>query len=723
MWITHPTLGKTSGMFEFKKDFVLSDVTKKEIIICADTKYRLYVNGSFVALGPCKKSDVTTFYDKIDITEYLCAGKNTVTVSVVHLPSELETKDGFYYYTTLKRTANAALMIEDSDISTDETWLVSKCGEYSLNMNLPNILSGGFDITDYNKYSRDYVNALVLSPTFYDDPLNFSGEMNSWILKERPIPMLTYTRKEFLPYVPNSEKFALNAGYETTGVVHLSLSGEKGSKIKILFAESYFKKSEQGVYKDIRDDETGVLTTQAGDFFDTVILDGNPHEYVTFSMRAFRFIQIEIEGNAKVENIYYNEIKYPLTVDADFISSDTDSKDLWDISIRTLNNCMHDSFEDCPFYEQIEYAMDSRLQALFLRQLSPDRRLIKKCITDFYESAFPDGMIQARISARRQIIPGFAFHYIYMIHDYMLYDGDKEFIKSLIPSIDGILEWMDERMENGILGALGSWSYVDWVSTWSGGIPSRTEPLAVYNFMYILALENAAELCEFAGRYGLAHEYQSKIDGLRKKAKEVFYNSEKKYYMDTPTGGFSMHGQIWSVLADIDNSADTKDLLERTFNDKELPICSYSMMFFVFRALEKADMYKKAYELLDGWREMIRKHCSTWVENGMHGRSECHGWGSTPIYEFASKILGVRPCAYGYETVLVNPYTEVNDFAKGTVSTTKGNISVSWKKENGLFTLNIKTEFNVEVPVIVILPNGALYKLKHNNETFVCKYD
>jgi hypothetical protein len=80
--------------------------------------------------------------------------------------------------------------------------------------------------------------------------------------------------------------------------------------------------------------------------------------YEPFWWRTFRFIVLELSvGDAPLELSTFKarQCNYPLAVTAEWIEPDgSDSASLWDISIRTMRNCMFDGYSDCPFYEQLQ---------------------------------------------------------------------------------------------------------------------------------------------------------------------------------------------------------------------------------------------------------------------------------------------------------------------------------------------------------------------------------
>src|SRR5690606_29632877 len=167
--------------------------------------------------------------------------------------------------------------------------------------------------------------------------------------------------------------------------------------------------------------------------------------YEPFWFKTFRYVRLEIETGDKLlllHGLHYRETGYPLDVKASFRCSDPSYTPLWDISVRTLLRCMHETYEDCPYYEQLQYTMDTALQMQFTYAISGDDRLARRAIDDFHRSRLPDGMLQSRYpSIYPQVIPGFALYWIGMLHDHYRYFADTDLIRTYLPTAEGVLLW------------------------------------------------------------------------------------------------------------------------------------------------------------------------------------------------------------------------------------------------------------------------------------------
>ncbi|SFB49638.1 alpha-L-rhamnosidase [Cohnella sp. OV330] len=326
-------------------------------------------------------------------------------------------------------------------------------------------------------------------------------------------------------------------------------------------------------------------------------------------------------------------------------------------------------------------------------------------------------MLQSRYpSMLPQVIPGFSLHWIMMVHDHYLYFGDPSLVRTYMPTIDGVLEWFNQRLDaGGLLGPMPSnyWSYVDWVEEWRElrGVPtaSRQGSNIIYNLMYAASLKLAAELQDALGRKDGGDEYRSRAEDLIRTVNRTSYSATLGLYQDAPgIEAYSQHAQIWAVLAGAVQGEAAKQLMARTLENRQLAKVSYAMSFFLFRALERADAYERSFELWDIWRDLAALGLTSWVEDPVSQRSDCHAWGAVPLYEFSARILGVAPIAPGCATIRIAPQPGYLTRASGDVATPKGIVSVAWEiGEQRQFEITVSAP--VEARLEIVLPDRSVH--------------
>ena len=60
-----------NAIFYFRKKFDAPKGSKLTLNVFADARYKLYINGTFVAQGPCKAYTEFKYYDTLDVSSYL----------------------------------------------------------------------------------------------------------------------------------------------------------------------------------------------------------------------------------------------------------------------------------------------------------------------------------------------------------------------------------------------------------------------------------------------------------------------------------------------------------------------------------------------------------------------------------------------------------------------------------------------------------------------------
>ena len=85
-WISVPGTGAQDyGVYYFRKDVDLSVVPEDYVVhVTGDNRYKLYVNGTLVSMGPAKGDVPHWRYETVDLAPYLKAGKNRLAALVYH---------------------------------------------------------------------------------------------------------------------------------------------------------------------------------------------------------------------------------------------------------------------------------------------------------------------------------------------------------------------------------------------------------------------------------------------------------------------------------------------------------------------------------------------------------------------------------------------------------------------------------------------------------------
>lgn len=356
---------------------------------------------------------------------------------------------------------------------------------------------------------------------------------------------------------------------------------------------------------------------------------------------------------------------------------------------------MLETYVDCPFYEQLQYAMDARNEILFTYAISTDDRMAKSCMEAFKNSARNDGLTEASWPrTTRGVIPSFSIYYIGMLYDHMMYFGDREFLKDHMGVMDGVLRFFERNLgADGLVGKIGDaqfnvgqyWSFIDWTPQWKddGGVPAATHkgPLTMESLLYVLGLQYGAAIADFLDRRELGKEYTKRAEAVKQAIRSHCMGTDGLLKDGPGAEAYSAHCQVFAVLTEVVTPNEGAKLLDQVLKDKvKYAPCSVAMSWYLFRALEKCGLYERVDAEWDVWREMLRNHCTTCIEDPVTSRSECHGWGAVALYELPAAILGIKPAAPGFSSVSLQPACGQLTWAEGEVITSRGLVRAAWKK-------------------------------------------
>lgn len=728
----------------FRKEIDIQRMPQKGIIqVSADSRYKLYVNGQLAEIGPCKGDRQIWFADKVNLMPYLKKGKNVLAVRVLRYPT-VQNKGCFGIYRTEFPGFFAEGKILDDEgkeysLDARDGWKVRK--DENFHIVSESELFAPLQILENTRGAL--WQAGWMNPGYdtegWEAPYRYS-DMNQAVspgnLQKRPIPFLFRKESRFGDVVQTQDKIIskeewqkflngeqsilippnakvsveISAGVERTAYLHLALEQGAKAQISILQSEGYVLGGERG---DLKVPVKGNREDYKAGFTDHYICAGfgtkeSPEVYEPFWFRTFRFIRFEMktyEEPLVLRNFTYTETGYSLNVQTKADASDERFKKIWEISERTLRCCMHETYEDCPFYEQLQYAMDIRAQILYTYAISADDRLARKCMEDFRRSQRYDGLLNcAAPRYDASVIPGFSIYYILMLYDHMMYFGDKELLENHMPTVEGILQFFHRNRNSkgyvekigGLNGKARFWSFIDWAVEWENttGIPPAVlkGPVTMESLLYILGLQKAAKIAEYLDRKEQSALLMQRAEQVQE-AVRTFCTGKDGMLQDGPgIEEYSQHTQVFAVLTDTVAGEQAKENLRKTILYKEkYSQCSVAMVYYLFRALEKTGMYELTESYWNIWQRMIDKYTTTCVEDEVQERSECHAWGALILYELPSVILGIRPSAPGYEKMEVKPVPGYLKSARGQVITPKGMVNVEWYRENKEIHIKLET--------------------------------
>lgn len=746
LWISCPDVPqKDYGVFHFRKKINLDKVPDKFVVhVSGDNRYRLFVNEQSVCFGPARGDLMNWYFETIDIAPYLKEGENIIASTVwnmgTHAPvAQISNQTGF----VLQGDGES-----EQIINTNASWKVMKNESYSLcsTDNMARLQAymviGPGDKIDASKYpwgwerlnydDKNWTNALqVTNPSPYS-----IGTDNLWNLTPRNIPLMEekhqrlsrIRRAEGISVsdellqgkkpltIPANTKTSIliDQDFNTTAYPQLLVSGGKGASIQLNYTEALLnEKMQKGNRNNI--DGLSVIGN-----YDVFLPDGGINRlFNTLWLRTYRYIQMDITTANEpliINDLYGYYTGYPFEQKARFSSNDKSMEDIWNVGWRTARLCAGETYYDCPYYEQLQYPGDTRIQALISLYVTGDDRLMRKAILDFYNSRVPEGLTQGRYPSNRiQVIPPYALFWVSMIYDYWMYRQDDEFVAQFLPTIDAIMTWYENNVDKDkdMLGPMRWWNFVDYTDGFPGGVPHGAERgnSSVVTFQLTYTLNQAVKLYEYFDKKCEADKYKQLSDRLKKGAYDQCFNKEKNAMANTPEkDSYSQHASILAILSDAIPAADQESVMKTVINDSSLIPVTFYFRFYLTQALKKTGLGDLYYPSLDYWRDMIKIGLTTFAEKPEPARSDCHAWSASPLYDYFAIICGITPDSPQFKTIKIEP--SLGDLKQ---------ISGSMPHPNGEIKIELQRQGKIGLKGEVIIPRNITGIFKWGGKEIVLR--
>ena len=150
---------------------------------------------------------------------------------------------------------------------------------------------------------------------------------------------------------------------------------------------------------------------------------------------------------------------------------------------------------------------------------------------------------------------------------------------------------------------------------------------------------------------------------------------------------FSEHSQCLALLSDILPPERETRVLKGLLEDADLARTTVYFSHYLFDVLMKYGRSDLFLKRLDLWRDYVRTGLRTPLEApGVRARSDCHAWGSHPIYHLLTGVAGIKPASDGFASVRIAPQPGGLKRISARMPTPKGMVSVALRFENDVPT-------------------------------------
>jgi alpha-L-rhamnosidase len=433
---------------------------------------------------------------------------------------------------------------------------------------------------------------------------------------------------------------------------------------------------------------------------DEVIADGGANRsWRPLWWRCGCYVQLTVQTHnapLTLKGLTLLETRYPLQIVSQWQTPHTAFNRILAISRRTAEMCLHETYMDCPYYEQLMYAGDTRIQCLLTYALTTDDRPPRQAITLFDSSRLNSSGLVAgsHPCAAGQLIPPFALWWVAMLHDFALWRGQPDFVRERLPGARAVLDLFRRQVdEKGLLHGLAGWNYVDW-SFQPGGIPSGGAPgesCAPLQAHWALVLGYMAELEAYAGEPEMAARYRRWKREAVQALISTFWNARRGLLADDVAHQqYSEHTHCLALLAGTLKARQAARVWERMTAATDLTTCTAYFTHYYFEACLSSGRSDLFFRKLQPWFDGVQDGFRTTPENfGGQARSDCHAWTAHPLYHYLTGVLGIQPALFGFESVAIAPQLGNLEQAAGELAHPLGPIQVDARKERGQFSATI----------------------------------
>ena len=624
-WIWMEQQPQKDSYGEFVSDFAYSS-GNVSVKISVDSNYVIFVNGAFAASEQYPDFPHYKVYDEIDITKFCIPGQNRIAILAWYYGETFMT----YYL------GRAALRFEvccDGNLlafSSEKTCSrLSPAYQNGLCHILTPQLGFGYcyDTTKEDRWTTQ--DEPGFSPSFLVDqnPPLFKRSIHKPVIHSKAPSQLIQQKENY---------YLFDIGYEEVGYLTLQVKSPCKQKIRVCYGEHI----DDGAVRSI---------LPWREFYFEIILGDGITQYTNYMRRlGCRYLEIHAEVPLEIEYLSVLPCTYPLQKVEAVFQKPLHQK-IYDVAVRTLELCLHDHYEDCPWREQGLYALDSRNQILCGYYAFREYAVPRDNLYLMSKVNREDGLLSICIPTTFDYaIPSFSLHYFTAVYEYCIHSEDLSLAREILPKLEEILSAFTSRMQDGLVTNFvtdkspGYWNFYEWAPGLNGYAPEDKKLRfdAALNCLFSIALQNMQKICNLLD---IEANYGDMAQQLNRQINKIFYREDTGLYVNNSnTTGYSELVNSLAILCGAATGATAQKICQVLANPNDLAGVSLSMFCFKYDALLMVDEAQYAPVVIASLEKVYEKMLSAgatsfWEdvagsEAFAKAGSLCHGWSAMPVY-------------------------------------------------------------------------------------------
>ncbi|MBI2303076.1 MAG: hypothetical protein HYU66_29565 [Armatimonadetes bacterium] len=729
--------------------------------VTADTRYRLWVNGTSVNRGPARGYPESLPYDEIDLAPWLHEGVNVLGI-LAHcigdytFQSEYAGRPGVLLDGAAEVPGHAPVRLDTHPAG----WQAREGDGYRRGVERSSVQTGWQEDCDLARWPGDWLEPGA-DPAGWGTPADLGPHPQPpWLtLEPRWLPLLTETEREPLKLagifaarqaegwrevenlsdplaaedwqpapeaaqcdddavtvaaLPDGRAVAavFDLGLTCLGHPELSILNASGGVVELAYAERVLP--------------GGFVATRPPQpvqprLVDRFRLRNGAQEAMVFNPRGFRYVAVIVRdapGPVTFRWPRLCEIGYPCPQRGALETGEELLDSIWQTGVTTLRRNMTDAYTDCPWREQAQWWGDARVEFLINAHSLGDTLLLGRGVRQGAQSQLANGLLYGVFPGKSFVLPDYNFVWIETLWDHYQHTGSDALLREHAGTLRRCLAWFRDKTDHtGLLTTPeGTWLFLDWAPLY------RDQYSTVYNLRYLQALAASAQIFARLGDHDSADACIGRGMLAAMSLTQRVYDPDTGRWHDgwdaaanRRVEAVSAHAQALAILLGL--QPESHDRLCREVlipvmcgecDDVVAPSPFFSA--FVLEALAERGYGADVVDIIRRrWGEWVFQGHPTWPEEwhpeGDWNMSLCHAWSGAPTWILSRILLGVRPLEPGWRRVLIAPRRAGLSRVSGKVPAPQGDVAVAWRVEGG--TWHVSATVPAGMAAVVDLGDGT----------------